>query len=171
MGGFGWPELLALLTSIGFGIASAVFPVANAETYVIAAPVLTVVGAVSIAIAVGIGQSLGKLLLFLGVRRGRELPIIRRRRAAAMTGSVGPIRGQLGAWVAWLLRLVGQPRWGLPIVGVAAVVGIPPLYPVAIFAGASKMRAIWFFLVVVIGRIARFVIVALGIGGLAQSLI
>jgi membrane protein YqaA with SNARE-associated domain len=170
VGSFGWPELLALLTSIGYGIASAVFPAANAETYVVAAPILAVAGTVSIAIAVGIGQSLGKLLLFLGVRHGRELPIIRRRRAA-VTGSAGPIRGRFQSSVAWLLRLVGKPRWGLPIVGVAAVTGIPPLYPVALFAGATKMRAIWFFLVVVSGRIARFVIVALGIGGLAQSLI
>ena len=35
-----------------------------------------------------------------------------------------------------------------------------------LLAGASKMRALWFGLVVAVGRVARFVLVALGIAGL-----
>ena len=79
MGAFGWSDLVALLTSIGFGIASAVFPLANAETYVVASQVSAVAGVVPIAIGVALGQSVGKLLLFLAVRRGRESRLIRRR--------------------------------------------------------------------------------------------
>ena len=81
------------------------------------------------------------------------------------------MRARLKAWTAWLLALVGDPRWGLPIVGVAAVVGLPPLYAVALLAGATKMRALWFALVVAAGRLTRFVIVALGIGGLQHWLL
>jgi membrane protein YqaA with SNARE-associated domain len=164
--GFAWADVLALLTSIGFGTLSAVVPIANAETYVIASQVSAVAGPVPIAIGVGIGQTIGKLLLFLGVRRGKEFAIVRRRREHRQSKPVGPVRAKFRAIVAKLLDLVGQKRWGLPIVGIAAVVGIPPLYAVALLAGATTMRTILFALVVFVGRITRFVLVALGISGL-----
>src|SRR5215210_3018354 len=171
MGVFGWPDLWALLTSVGFGVVSAVFPLANAETYVVASQVSAVAGPVPIAIGVGLGQTVGKLMLFLGVRRGREVRLIRRRHTAPVDRPVGPMRARLKAWIAWLLALVGDPRWGLPIVAIAAVSGLPPLYAVSLLAGATKMRAAWFVLVVAAGRLTRFVLVALGIGGLQHWLV
>jgi membrane protein YqaA with SNARE-associated domain len=168
--GFTWADVLALLTSIGFGTLSAVVPIANAETYVIASQVSAIAGPVPIAIGVGIGQTIGKLLLFLGVRRGKEFAIVRRRREQRQQQlkPVGPVRAKFRVVVAKLLDLVGQKRWGLPIVGIAAVVGIPPLYAVALIAGATTMRTILFALVVLVGRITRFVLVALGISGLHE---
>ena len=62
----GWDELLALLTSMGFGVVSAVVPVANAEAYIVASQMTALAGAVPIAVGVAIGQTVGKLLLFLG---------------------------------------------------------------------------------------------------------
>lgn len=163
---FGWPELVALLTSVGFGAVSAVVPVANAEAYVIGSQVSAVAGAVPIAIGVGIGQMFGKLLLFLSVRQGKELSFVRHRRERARAKPVGPFRTRLRTAMAKLLQLVGQKRWGLPIVLLAAVVGFPPLYAVALLAGATTMRGSWFALVVLVGRVTRFVLLALGIGGL-----
>ena len=58
--------------------------------------------------------------------------------------------------MAKLLDLVGQERWGLPIVLVAAIVGFPPLYAVALLAGATTMRPLWFGLTVLVGRLCRF---------------
>ncbi len=179
----GWPELVALLTSLGFGTVSAIVPIANAEAYVIASQVTAVAGPIPIAVGVGIGQSVGKLLLFLGVRRGRDFWFVRRHQPvsevtseagsepAEMPEAAAPTRiGRIQAWlrrhIAEWLQLVGTKRWGLPIVLLAAVIGVPPLYAVALIAGASTMRAGWFFLVVVIGRVARFVLVALGVAGL-----
>ena len=94
------------------------------------------------------------------------MPFIRHRRAEARREAVGRARARFRAVVARLLELVGQKRWGLPIVLLAAVVGLPPLYAVALLAGATTMRAIWFALVVLVGRITRFVLLALGVGGL-----
>ena len=162
---FGWPELVALLTSVGFGAVSAVIPVVNAEAYVVGSQVSAIAGAVPIAVGVGIGQTLGKLILFLSVRQGKKLPFVRHRRAEAH-GPVGPFRARVRAVIARLLELVGQKRWGLPIVLLAAVVGLPPLYAVALLAGATTMRVHWFALVVLVGRITRFVLLALGVGGL-----
>ena len=168
MSGFAWADVLALLTSIGFGVVSAVVPIANAEAYVIASQVSAVAGSVPIAIGVGIGQAVGKLLLFLGVRRGKDFAIFRRRREQRQREPkpTGPARAKLRTIGTKLLDLVGQKRWGLPIVGIAAIIGIPPLYAVALLAGATTMRAILFALVVMMGRITRFVLVALGISGM-----
>jgi len=163
---FGWTELLALITSVGFGVISAIVPVANAEAYVIGSQVSAVAGAVPIAVGVGIGQMVGKLILFLSVRQGRELSFIRHRREKARREPVSRTRARFRQGMARLLELVGQKRWGLPIVLLAAVVGLPPLYAVALLAGATAMRGLWFALVVLVGRVTRFVLLALGVGGL-----
>lgn len=163
---FGWAELIALLTSIGFGTVSAVVPVVNAEAYVIASQVSAVAGPIPIAIGIAIGQTIGKLLLFFGVREGKELSFIKHRREARKQRPVGPARARFRAATAKLLDLVGQKRWGLPIVLVAAIFGFPPLYAVALLAGATTMRPIWFGLTVLVGRLCRFLLVASGFQGL-----
>lgn len=162
MGALGWPDLAALLTSIGFGVVSAVVPVINAEAYVIASQVSAMVGPVPVAVGVGTGQTVGKVLLFLGVRRGREFAFVQRRRELARAKPHGPFRQRFAASMSRLLALVGTKRWGLPIVLLAAIVGLPPLYAVALLAGATKMRLLWFALVVLVGRVTRFVLVAEG---------
>ncbi|HEX3197782.1 MAG TPA: hypothetical protein VHR39_09545 [Propionibacteriaceae bacterium] len=166
MDGFGWAELIALLTSIGFGIVSAVVPVVNAEAYIIASQMSAVIGPIPIAIGVAIGQTVGKLVLFFGVREGKELPFIKHRREVQKQRPVGPARARFRAAMAKLLDLVGQKRWGLPIVLVAAIVGFPPLYAVALLAGATTMRPIWFGLTVLVGRLCRFLLVASGFQGI-----
>ena len=163
---FGWPELVALLTSVGFGVVSAVVPVINAEAYVVGSQMTAVAGAVPIAVGVGIGQMAGKLILFLTVRQGRELSFVRHRRAEARRAPVSRTRARFRTEVARLLDLVGQKRWGVPIVLLAAVVGLPPLYAVALLAGATRMRIPWFAAAVLVGRVFRFVLLAVGMGGL-----
>lgn len=155
---------------MGFGVISAVVPVVNAEAYVVTSQVTALAGAIPIAVGVGIGQMVGKLLLFLGVRRGREFAVFRRHRSGRPVRPVGPVRAQLRASSARLLDLVGQPRWGLPIVLLAAVVGVPPLYAVALLAGATRMPVHGFALTVLVGRVARFVLVATGSVGLQHWL-
>jgi membrane protein YqaA with SNARE-associated domain len=165
-----WAELVALLTSIGFGVVSAVVPVANAEAYIVASQMTAMAGAVPTAVGVGIGQMVGKLLLFVGVRRGRQFEFFRRRRHERRPRPVGPTTARVRALLARLLDLVGQKRWGLPIVLLAAVVGIPPLYAVALLAGATRMPVVGFALTVLVGRITRFVLVATGSIGLQHWL-
>lgn len=159
-------DLLAMITAVGYGILSAVFPLANAETFVMASQVSHLAGALPIAVGVALGQTLGKVLLFLGVRRGREFRFIRRHRQRASEQSVGPIRRRLQVAVRWLLALVGSRRWGLPITFCAALIGIPPMYPVALLAGATRMRVRYFVPIVLVGRLIRFILIALGIASL-----
>ncbi|MBA8795212.1 membrane protein YqaA with SNARE-associated domain [Friedmanniella endophytica] len=159
-----WGDVIALLTSIGFGVVSAVFPVINAEAYVLGSQVTAVAGTVPIAVGVAMGQTVGKLLLFYGVRRGKDFPFVRRHRARSHGRPVGGFRRGVRRLGRRLLRLVGSKRWGLPITFVAAVIGLPPLYAVALLAGATRMRPQWFALAVLLGRTLRFVLVALGLG-------
>lgn len=152
-------DLLTGLVSICFGVASAVAPVANAEAYVIAAQAAGVGQALLVGLSIGIGQTIGKCALFLGVRHGRELPIFHRFRR---TAGRPPRLPRLARVVDRLLALVGS-RWGLPITLLAAVIGFPPLYAVSLIAGASQMPLPAFAVTVLIGRCLRFVLLGLGI--------
>ena len=162
----GWAEMLALLGTVGFGVLSAILPLANAEAYVITSQVSRSIHPVLVALGVAVGQTVGKVLLFLGVRRGKNLPGIRHRRAALRRRPAGPVRARFRAVLQTLLALVGRKRWGLPITFAAAVVGVPPLYGVALLAGATRMRLGWFAAVVLVGRSLRFGLMAFGVGGL-----
>jgi membrane protein YqaA with SNARE-associated domain len=158
-----WGVLLAWLTSVAFGVVSAIIPVVNAEVYVLVSQVSAVAGVVPVAVGVGIGQTIGKCLLFLGVRRGRQFRFVREHRAAGRTAPRGRVRQAWHDALQLLLRLVGTKRWGLPITFLAAVVGIPPLYAVALLAGATTMKLRYFATVVLVGRIIRFLLVAYGV--------
>jgi membrane protein YqaA with SNARE-associated domain len=161
--GYGWAELGELVTSFGYGVLSAVLPFVNAESYVVVSGISSIGRTLPIVAGIALGQTLGKVLLFLGVRRGKQFPFVRRERARFQRGTAGPARRKLSHAVAVLLRLVGEKRWGLPIVLLAAVTGLPPLYAVALLAGATRMRIGWFTAAVLVGRTARFVLVARGV--------
>jgi membrane protein YqaA with SNARE-associated domain len=151
------------MTSFGYGVLSAIVPLANAESYVVVSGISSIGRAAPVVAGVALGQTLGKVLLFLGVRRGKQFPFVRREKARFRRGTAGPRRRRLSEAIATLLRLVGEKRWGLPIVLLAAVAGVPPLYAVALLAGATRMRLGWFAAAVLVGRTARFVLVARGV--------
>ncbi len=163
MGLLGWGDVAALVTSVGYGLLSAVVPVASAEAYVVASQVSRAAGPVAVALGLAVGQTIGKVLLFYGVRRGKAVSAARHRDDRTTSPPVGPTRARVRAVVQTLLDLVGQKRWGLPITFVAAVVGLPPLYAVALLAGATRMRTGWFAAAVLAGRTVRFVLVASGV--------
>ncbi len=125
-------------------MVSAIIPVVNAEVYVLVSQVSAVAGVVPVAVGVGIGQTIGKCLLFLGVRRGRQFRFVREHRASVRTEPRGRVRQAWHDALQLLLRLVGTKRWGLPITFLAAVVGVPPLYAVALLAGATTMKLRYF---------------------------
>jgi len=158
-----WGVVLAWLSSVAFGVVSAIVPVVNAEVYVLVSQVSAVAGAVPVAVGVGIGQTIGKCLLFSGVRRGKQFRFVREHRAAARTRERGRFGRAMHEALKFLLRLVGTKRWGLPITLMAAIVGFPPLYAVALLAGATDMKLRYFASVVLIGRVSRFLLVAYGV--------
>ena len=151
--------LIALLTSIGFGTVSAIVPVVNAEAYVIASRrCRPSSGPIPHRYRRLRNQpNSGKLCYFSSAfARERSCPSSSIGGRFDRSAQSGPARARFRACIAKLLDLVGQERWGLPIVLVAAIVGFPPLYAVALLAGATTMRPIWFGLTVLVGRLCRF---------------
>jgi membrane protein YqaA with SNARE-associated domain len=155
-----------LLLAVGFGIGSAVVPVLNAEAYVLGAGVSGALDPVLAAIGVSVGQTIGKLAMFLAVR-------YRPGYAARKSKEPKPVDldTRWGRFVQWnrdiskrLLDAMSDRRWGVPVTLLSASVGVPPLYGVALIGGASRMGVVAFGLSVLVGRGARFVLLALGVG-------
>ncbi|MBC6459544.1 hypothetical protein [Actinomadura sp. HBU206391] len=158
--------LWQLVLAVGFGIGSAVVPVLNAEAYVLGAGVSGKLDPVAAALGVSLGQTIGKLAMFLAVR-------YRPGYAARTTKEPKPVNldTRWGRFVHWnrgvskrLLDAMSDRRWGVPVTLLSASVGIPPLYGVALIGGTSRMGWLAFSLSVLAGRAARFVLLALGVG-------
>lgn len=156
-----WQSVLA----VAFGVGSAVVPVLNAEAYVIGAGVSGALDPVAAAIGVSIGQAAGKIAMFLAVR---YRPGYAKSHPKPPTPLDLSTRwGRFRQWVRDLsqrmLGLLGDARYGLPVTVLSSFSGIPPLYAVALIAGASRMRVVDFGLAVLGGRTVRFVLLALGV--------
>lgn len=158
-----------------YGVAGAVVPVFNAEAYAVAAGALHPAGAIAAVLGLTLGQAIGKMLMFWGVRRGKDLRFFRPRDLAGTAparseGELGAVRRWWSRTVRTSLRLVGDTRWGLPLVFAASVVGFPPLYPIVLVAGASPIPAVTFAITMSVGRGLRFAGLAWGGTGLAAFL-
>jgi membrane protein YqaA with SNARE-associated domain len=156
-----WQAVLA----VGFGIGSAVIPVLNAEAYIAGVGVSGLLDPVVAAVGVSVGQTLGKVAMFVAVRHRPGYAARKDKEPRAVDLSTR--RGRLVQWnrdvSKRLLDALSTPRWGIPVTLLSALVGIPPLYGVALIAGASRMRLITFSLSVLAGRSARFVALAVGV--------
>jgi membrane protein YqaA with SNARE-associated domain len=132
--------LVVAVVTLGYGFASALVPVVNAEAYALVAGHRSGHYLVII-VALALGQTAGKLLLFEAARRGTGR-FNRRRRSVRWTE---PVR-------RWLSRR----RTGLPTVFVSAAVGLPPLALVSLAAGTSSLRRWEFATTCLAGRLIRF---------------
>ncbi|MFI5729930.1 hypothetical protein ACIA49_07370 [Kribbella sp. NPDC051587] len=155
-----------LLLAIGFGIGSAVVPVMNAEAYILGIGVSGRLDPVVAAIGVSVGQTIGKIGMFLAVR-------YRPGYAARKSKEPKPVNldTRWGRFVQWnrdlskrLLDAMSDRRLGIPVTLLSAFVGVPPLYGVALIGGASRMGVVSFGASVLTGRGARFILLALGVG-------
>ncbi|MGW6199867.1 hypothetical protein ACWF0M_27205 [Kribbella sp. NPDC055110] len=160
-----WVWQLAL--AVGFGIGSAVIPFVNAEAYVLALGATHALNPVVAAIGVAIGQTIGKVGMFLAVRHRPGYAASKAKKEPRPVN----LDTRWGRFVQWnrdlskrLLDAMSDSRWGAPVTLLSAFVGIPPLYGVALIGGASRMRTVVFALSVLVGRSGRFVLLALGVG-------
>ncbi len=134
--------------AIAIGVVSALLPLVNAEVYALVAVARTNVAmSVAVALALAVGQTMGKLLLFEAARRGRG-------RLYARLGGRG--EGRAERWRGRVCGLMARRRTGLPTVLASASVGLPPLALVSLVAGASEQRRVEFGVVCLVGRTARF---------------
>jgi len=149
---------LALATGVG----SALLPLINAEAYAL----VTAAGATSltvaaVVVALSVGQTIGKLVLFETARRGSgRLPRLTRRRPSASARATRWTE-RVGGWLR-------SDRTGPPVVLAAAAVGIPPLAIVSVVAGAAGQRRRIFIPLCLVGRLARFTVLVLPLVALGR---
>jgi membrane protein YqaA with SNARE-associated domain len=143
--------LVEAMTSLGYGLASALIPVVNAEAYAVLAGHRTG-HAVLVVVALASGQTAGKLLLFAAARRGTG----RLSQKLARRNRSGRAQSRAARWAEPLRRWLSSRRTGLPTVFVSAAAGVPPLALVSLAAGAADLRHWEFATACFVGRSIRF---------------
>ncbi|MEV6850191.1 hypothetical protein [Actinoplanes sp. NPDC051411] len=151
--------MIAVLAAAAVGLLSAFLPFTPAEPYVIAAVATTGAPAVVLGVAAGVGQTAGKVLIFLGAGGAIRSPWLKRRLSRRARVAARP-SGRLTTMLA-RARLVDRPRPAIGVLLVSAVTGFPPLLAVAVFLGGTPMRPAVFAATCLLGRTMRFVAVAL----------
>ncbi|GAB2531482.1 hypothetical protein [Brachybacterium huguangmaarense] len=167
-------QALVLLGAFGYAVAGAIIPVFNTEVAAVTIPLESHVPPLAVALALGLGQTVGKLPYWLA---GRGAERWSRLREAALHRDSGQgttrrrfrvprIFVRFGAW----LRRLGDAladwgrggRWRLMLVTfVSAAIAIPPFIVWPVVVGAID-RSWWrFFVPAVIGRTLLFLVIAL----------
>ena len=147
--------------ALAYGFGSAFLPFLNAELFVAAAVAALANGWWWPVLALSMGQTVGKCLMFLGARHGASWLERRRRRqeggpARELTGW----RLRVALWGRLMLELLDRPVQSFLVVLAAATIGIPPLAIVSVVAGTRKTPFAVFVTACTIGRAGRFLALA-----------
>ena len=165
-----WQPLIEFLVSVGYGLLSSLVPIFNSEIYIVASQVGGFTEEVTTAVGCAVGQTIGKVGTVLALRRGGRSGLARRlrRRRERPRKPAGRVRTRLRAWSDRLLGLLGERRWGAPIVFLSACLAIPPLYAVTLAVPATRMSVIPFGVAVLLGRMVLFLAIAFGVSALVH---
>ncbi|WP_433268408.1 hypothetical protein ACQPWR_09210 [Micromonospora vinacea] len=142
--------------ALGYGLASALVPVVNAEAYAVVAGQRAGHALVAV-VALALGQTAGKLLLFESARRGSG----RLARRVAKRGKSGRAAARAARWTEPIRRWLSRRRTAVPTVLVSAAVGLPPLAVVSLAAGTAGLRRWEFAVACLSGRVIRFALLLL----------
>ena len=137
-----------ILCGLFLGAAvSGVFPLVNAELLVVATAATLPASAVpTVAVVTALGQMITKTGLY-GFARWLPSRLPAKARAALQRISV---------------TLAARPRAAGSLVFCSAAVGLPPFYGTSLTCGALRVRLATFVISGMLGRIARFAILAVG---------
>ncbi|MEU5564991.1 VTT domain-containing protein [Micromonospora musae] len=148
--------LVEAAVALGYGFASALVPVVNAEAYAVIAGRPGGYAVIAV-VALAVGQTAGKLLLFEAARRGTG----RLARRLARRNRSGRAAARTARWTEPVQRWLSRRRTGLPTVLLSASVGVPPLVLVSVAAGTAGLRRREFAVACLLGRVLRFAVLAL----------
>ena len=162
-----WRLLIEFVVAIGYGVLSSVVPIFNAEIYIVASQVGGFTEEVTTAVGCAIGQTIGKVGTVLALRQGRSSRLVRKVRERPRKLAVVFARS-CEPWSDRMMGLLGERRWGVPIVLLSACVGLPPLYAVTLAVPATEMPVVLFGAAVLIGRMALFLAIAFGVSALVH---
>jgi membrane protein YqaA with SNARE-associated domain len=167
-----------VILMISIGLVSGLVPLINAEALLIAAVVHAQGRWPAAVIAVAVGQSGAKVLIYLAARDGRRLLPTRwlaPRNARPPTRHRSPLTRLRDATRRWspqadrVAQLVRRPIAGSALILASAIGGLPPLAATSVIAGASHMRLSLFGTTCLTGRLIRFTIIAIPVAGYLGS--
>lgn len=162
MGEVWWQLLLAF----GYGLVGAIVPVVNVEAFIVAAIATELIGPLEAGICLGLGQGLGKVVLFLLVRQGRRLPLLDRAQKPRPAPKPNTWRYRWSRLVSRASRLVEHPRWGPLGLFFSGSLSLPPNYPTTILAATTRINIVVFAVFMTLGFTARYVVVGLAAAGI-----
>lgn len=163
-----------VILMISIGLLSGLVPLINAEALLIAAVAQAQERWPAAVVAVAVGQSGAKVLIYLAARDGRRLVPSRwathhtRRPPTGQRLAFTRLRNATSRWSPHADRvaeLVRRPVAGSALILASAVGGIPPLAATSVVAGASRMRLSLFGTTCLTGRLIRFTIIAIPVAG------
>lgn len=142
---------LAFLVALVGGL----FPVISVEVYLVGATALLGdAHVVAMALAAGIGQTLGKIPYYYLGRGALRLPWLQRRADRSVNS---------GKWAkrmsAWREKAEDRPWWTVGTVLLSALVSLPPYMLMCVLAGTVRMNPVAFAAVSLLGRSVRFLFV------------
>ncbi len=139
--------LLAVwFTTFAVCVLGSLVPFVNTEIYLLSAVALSPKSYVlPLVIAATAGQTVGKIAMYFVGRGVLKLPAGRVQRGLEATQA----------------RLEARPLWGKLVFFCSSLVGVPPLYVMAIAAGAVRMNFAFFLVACAVGRFLHFAVVAL----------
>lgn len=159
-----------VLVTLAYSIGGAIVPVFNGEVYIAAVLATGLMGPVSVGTCLGVGQGIGKLVVFQLVRRGRRLPRWRRH---DRTGASSKPGRPPGVWrQRWqrvaraATRLVEHPRLGPLGVFLSGSLSLPPNYATTLIAGTTRMSSWVFGASMTAGFTLRYLLIALAGAGI-----
>jgi membrane protein YqaA with SNARE-associated domain len=147
--------------TFGVAVSSAIMPLVSIELFVLG--LVTQQPHIScwlIGAAVAAGQVIGKLVYFLAARGSLHLPKFLHRKARPGK-PMSPFRQR---WKVRLEKLRERchrhPHWMFGTHAVSSLVGIPPFMATTVLAGLAGMSIATFVATGVVGRFARFTVLA-----------
>ena len=157
-----------LLLAFGYGLLGSLIPVINGEAFVVAAIATHLIGPVEAGICLGLGQGVGKMILFQVVRQAKRLPVLHRKLLSRPEPQPGTWRYRWARLMMCVILLVEYPRWGPLGVFLSGSVSVPPNYPTTILAATTKANFAVFSIFMTLGFITRYVVVGLAVTGFFQ---
>jgi membrane protein YqaA with SNARE-associated domain len=154
--------IAALLTTVLAGVVSAFVPVTPIEPYLVGVVAATGYAPWPLGIAAGIGQTAGKVAIFLASRGALRSAWLSRRLDRTKHGAGSRERPQRW-WRTAARRLTEQldkPQLTAPIVLLSAFVGLPPLLATSVYAARTRISLPLFAAACLLGRAGRFVAIA-----------
>ena len=134
--------------TLAVGVLSGLIPVVNGELYLIGVVLLTkqLWPAIVLALLVAVGQMIAKFVLYKAANSASALG-----KDSKLGRKIENARAKVEKWK-------DKP---LAVTFVSAITGLPPFYIVTLLAGMLGVRFRTFMILGIVGRVVRFVAIAL----------